>query len=200
MIKFNRKFLYTLFADEKKLTIANMLTFIRILLVPFIVHAMVIQWWGAAFFLFITAALTDVADGFLARRYNEKSFFGACLDPVADKLLLLSCFFTLAFVQSPLFAIPGWFFAIVLIKEMVILGGSLLLLLLDCGFTVHPTMLGKATTVVQVSFITWLFACYFFHWLPIKTYYCMIGIMLCFVLLSCYQYLRIGLRYVMGKE
>lgn len=200
MIHFNRTFLQKLFASEKKLTIPNMLTMLRIVLTPFIVCAMVMQQWGVAFFLFVIAALTDSADGFLARRYNEKSLFGACLDPIADKVLLLSCFFTLAFVQTPLFAVPGWFFAIVLIREVIILSGSLLLLLLDCGFTVRPTILGKATTVVQVGFISWLFACYFMHWVPLRTYYCMIGIMLGFVLLSCCQYVRIGLRYFFTHE
>ena len=80
-----------------------MFTLLRIASVPFIVASMVTQHWGIAFFLILFASATDLLDGFLARNFDQKTFLGACLDPIADKILILSCYFTLAFWQSPLF-------------------------------------------------------------------------------------------------
>lgn len=197
-MKFDQTFFDTLHTCEKRITIPTVLTLLRILLVPVIVIAMIHQQWGSAFFWFFVAALTDTLDGALARRWNDKTVLGACLDPIADKILLISCFATLAFVQSPLFAIPHWFVLLILIKESIILIGSLLLLVTRSGFMVQPTALGKATTVVQVSFIMWLFFCYFFNWVPTKTYYSMIAIMVSFILFSFAQYVYIGVRYLVN--
>ena len=197
-MKFDQSFLDTLHNCEKRITIPTLLTLLRILLVPVIVVAMINEQWGSAFLWFSVAALTDTFDGALARWWNDKTVLGACLDPIADKILLISCFATLAFIQSPVFAIPHWFVLLILIKESIILIGSLVLLVTRSGFTIQPTMLGKATTVVQVSFIIWLFFCYFFNWVPTKTYYSMIVIMVSFILLSFAQYVYIGLRYLVN--
>jgi cardiolipin synthase (CMP-forming) len=201
-MKFDRSFFYTLQSCEKKITIPTMLTILRIVLVPFIILAMTKQQWGAAFCMFVIASASDFFDGILARHWNLKTVLGACLDPIADKVLLISCFATLAFIQSPVFAVPHWFVMLILCKELIILFGSLFLLVSGIGFTVKPTYLGKATTCVQILFISWLFFCYFFHWVPTKTYYGMIGVMVSFVLISFAQYVHIGLRYLvkMGKK
>lgn len=197
-MKFDTSFFTQLCTCEKRITIPTLLTLLRIILSPVIVVAMVNQYWGTAFCCFVVAALTDVFDGALARWWNDKTVLGACLDPIADKILLLSCFFTLAFVQSPLFQIPHWFVILILCKESIILLGALFLLISGSGFVVNPTRLGKATTVVQISFILWLFACYFFDWVPTKTYYSMIFIMVSFILFSFAQYVYIGLRYLLS--
>ncbi len=181
---------------EKKITIPTLFTLLRIILVPFIVFSMIRQAWGAAFFLFALAALTDVADGFLARLYDDTSILGACLDPIADKLLLLSCFFTLAFIQTPLFMIPGWFFTIILIKEIIILGGTSFLLFSQYGFNVKPTWLGKGSTVVQSAFIAWLFTCYFLNWMPHKIYDFMLAATLLVCIAALVQYVLIGVGYL----
>lgn len=192
--KFSFRFYKELPAHEKRITFSTVLTSIRILLVPFIIAAMVAQRWGLAFKLFIAAMVTDFFDGNTARWFNQKTFLGACLDPIADKLLLVSCFATLAFVQSPLFSIPRWFVLTVLVKELLLIGGALYILLTKEHLEVRPTWLGKITTVVQMLFIVWLFACYFFHWMPIKTYWTMLGLLLILVIMSLVQYVRIGLR------
>lgn len=184
-------------ASEKRLTFSTLLTIIRIILTPCIVAAMVMQRWGIAFWLFLIAALTDVFDGLLARFLNNQTFLGASLDPVADKFLLISCFTTLAFVQSPLFAIPHWFVGIVIIKELLLIVGILIFWSLKGIVRIEPTPLAKATTFVQVCFIIWLFACYFFHWLPVKTYWTMLGLLLFLVIAVLGQYAWIGWRYVM---
>ncbi len=181
---------------EMRITIPTLFTLARIIVVPFIVGAMVMGWWGCAFFFFVFACLTDVIDGLLARFLNEKTFLGACLDPIADKLLLLSCFFTLAFVSTPLFSVPRWFVFFVISKEMIQLAGASIIYAIRGHLNVQPTILGKTTTCIQMIFIMWLFACYFFCWVPMKTYYTMLGIMILFIGGSFMQYAHIGLRMV----
>lgn len=183
-------------SHEKRITIPTLFTLLRLALIPCISIAMIFNQWGFSFFLFGLASVTDAIDGFLARLRNEKTFLGACLDAVADKLLIITCFATLAFVQSPLFSIPQWFVLVVLCKELLLLSGALYILLRNGRLEVKPTLLGKGTMLMQVCFIVWLFACYFFHWLPIKTYYGMLGLLLFLVIASFVQYAIIGLRYI----
>jgi cardiolipin synthase (CMP-forming) len=179
-----------------KITIPTLLTFLRIILMPLIISSMVQQWWGVAFALFLIAAITDVLDGALARLWNEQTVLGAVLDPIADKLLVLSIFGALAFVQSPLFHIPLWFVLIVFIKEMLLILGSVAIYLATGSLEIAPTWLGKISMIIQVIFITWLFACYFFEWLPIKTYYTMLGVVILCASASLLHYLSIGLCYL----
>lgn len=170
------------------------------LLVPCIVYALVTEQLAYACALFIAAAATDCIDGALARLLDEQTQLGALLDPVADKLLLLSSFFTLAYIDSPLFSIPWWFVGIVLVRELVIVGGVIVCYWYTRQWRIEPTRLGKMTTAVQVSFIVWLFACYFFAWLPVKTYKLMLGIIAMVELISLAQYVRIGVRQLHGIQ
>lgn len=199
MKRLNLHFFKNLPDKERTITLSTMITFARMALVPFIVMAMVKHYWAAAFWLFVIAASSDVLDGALARLRNEQTFLGACLDPLADKLLTLSVFSALAFRQSPLFSIPYWFLAVVLIRELLLIASAISVYVVRGYLEVKPTRLGKTTTLVQVYFIIWLFACYFFEWVPIKTYYTMLGLMTVLVILSFIQYMTIGLRrYILG--
>lgn len=181
-------------ARELRITIPTMLTCLRIFLVPCIIISMIMHLWGLAFLLFVIATITDGVDGTLARLWHEKTFLGACLDPIADKLLLVNFFFTLVFLKTPLFPVPLWFVLLVLLKELIVICGVAFILLSGRHLDIRPTLLGKATTVVQMMFIIWLFTCYYFHWLPVKTYYMMLTLMILMVILSCMQYVRIGFK------
>ncbi len=191
--KFTLRILKRLPDAEKRITIPTLFTLTRIIVIPIIIGSMVAGWWGCAFFFFIFACLTDVIDGLLARLLNEKTFLGACLDPIADKLLLISCFITLAFISTPLFLIPRWFVIFVVSKEVIQIAAACVIYYLRGYLNVQPTYLGKITTCIQMIFIMWLFACYFFCWVPIKTYYTMLGIMMFFMSISFVQYARIGI-------
>lgn len=188
-----------LLTSKWHLTISTYFTLLRLVLVPFIVISMIKQQWGLAFWFFVVAALSDVIDGRLARMLDQRSFLGACLDPIADKVLILSCFFTLAFIETPLFVLPRPFVFFVLIKETLQIVGALLLFAIRGFIYIRPMAIGKMTTLVQVSFIIWLFACYFFHWMPVKTYAFMIGLMVILVALSFIQYVYIGYKYMVGN-
>ncbi len=185
---------------EKRITIPTLFTLARVIVTPIIISSMVFGWWGVAFFFFVFACLTDLVDGFLARVLNEKTFLGACLDPIADKLLLISCFCTLAFVATPLFSVPRWFVFFVIGKELLQIGGAFIIYWLRGHLNVQPTVLGKTTTCIQMIFIMWLFSCYFFCWVPIKTYYAMLSLMVFFISAAFIQYVRIGLRIIATKK
>lgn len=182
--------------NEYRLTFPTVLTLVRLISTPVIVSAMIKQRWGVAFWLIVVSSLTDLFDGYIARTFNQKTLLGAMLDPLADKLLVLSVYFTLAFVQSPLFSIPLWFVLLVLLKELILISGILFLYFKKDFLDIKPTLLGKITMVMQILFIIWLFACYFFHWLPVKTYYTALGALLVLVLSSLCQYGKIGFKYL----
>lgn len=184
--------------EQKRMTVSTLLTLVRIALAPVIVIAMLYAHWGTACVLFIIAAFTDASDGMLARIRNERTVLGACLDPLADKILIVSCFCTIGFVQSPLFVLPLWFVWLIVCKEFVQIVGGCLLYSYKGYIRVRPTYLGKVTTVVQMGFIIWLFACYFFSWVPLKTYYAMLTLVISLVLASFMQYVAIGIRFLTG--
>lgn len=146
---------------ERIITLSTALTLVRLALVPFVVTFITAQWWGYVLILFGIAAITDVLDGALARLRNEQTFFGACLDPIADKILLLSCFTALSCLERTDTVIPAWFVWLVLSKELLLVGSILLLFLRDGAVTIAPTLLGKLTTVVQIFFVIVLVTSYF---------------------------------------
>ncbi len=167
---------------------------------PAIVLAMVMQAWGFAFFLFLFACITDLIDGYLARLLKQKTFLGACLDPIADKVLILSVFFTLAFIESPSFMIPKWFVWLVLFKESFLVAGAFYLYHRYGHLEIRPRLLGKVTTFAQMCFIIWLFACYFFHWSPNKTYLVLLGTLLILIITTFLHYFLIGLSWLETSE
>ena len=181
-------------AKERQITFSTMLTIARIISVLFIVFAMIQGSWGWAFGLFLAAAITDILDGYLARMLHQETFLGACLDALADKILILAVFATLTFIETPLFRIPGWFLWIILGKEVFQIMGAFIVYALRGRIEVVPTRLGKIAMILQTFFIVWLFACYFFGWLPVKTYYGALTIVLVVVLASLVRYVRIGWR------
>lgn len=196
MKKFSFHLLKSLPAHEKKITISTFLTLIRFALIPFIVIAMIMQAWHIAFTLFIVAGITDVLDGWLARLLNQRTFLGAALDPLADKILMIAVFATLSFAQSPLFTIPHWFVMLVLIKELIQIAGAIYIYIRKGHLAIAPTWLGKSLGLAQTVFVSWLFACYFFHWVPVKTYYAMLTAVTTLVILTFIDYLRIGFAQV----
>ncbi len=187
-------------APEKRMTISTMLTIARMLMTPVIVAARVQGAWAAAFVLFVVAAVTDFFDGWLARVRNEQTLLGACLDPVADKLLVISCFAVFALHDTTALAVPGWFVMTMLIKELILCIGAVCVYIHTGHIEVKPTLLGKTTTAIQLMVIAWLFACHFFIWMPIKTYTFIIGLLFCLVGITLVQYGRIGLRLWYGAE
>jgi len=139
----------------------NWLTILRILLIPVFVTFLVYRKWHVALVVFCLASLTDMLDGYVARRHGRQTRLGAFLDPVADKLLLISAFVTLAYLKL----VPFWITAVVVSRDLILTLGVLVIHV--SGGTVHPapTWIGKTATALQMA--TVLVAMLFMPWMPV---------------------------------
>jgi cardiolipin synthase len=104
---------------------------------------------GSAFWLFVAAAFTDAADGFVAKRFNGVTSVGAVLDPLADKLLV-GCLFVLLAVHGEA---PIWLAAIVVVRDIGLVTGGVVLGLRSRGLPIEPLVVGKASTLAQFAFL-----------------------------------------------
>ncbi len=133
------------------LTVPNLLSLFRMGLVPLFIIAVVEGKQWQALVIFLVAGLTDALDGLIARFWHQQSQLGAYLDPVADKLLLVSAYATLAIPSlaiSP--KIPVWVAVLVISRDVVIVVVSLVLYLAVGVKRFPPATISKATTAVQV--------------------------------------------------
>ena len=130
------------------LNLANIVSFARICAVPLAIWLVLREQLGAAFVVFTMAGLSDALDGWLARRYGG-SALGAMLDPVADKALLISMFVTLAAVG----VLPDWLAILVVFRDVVILGGAVLLWLTGTLTRVRPLFISKVNTALQLLLV-----------------------------------------------
>ncbi|MFE1600855.1 CDP-alcohol phosphatidyltransferase family protein [Methylobacterium sp. ID0610] len=130
------------------MTLPNLITLGRLLLVP-VVIAMIGQGaWGLAFAGFALAGLSDALDGFLARRLGAQSEIGAILDPLADKALLVSVLVMLAAEG----AVPAWLAVVVVARDLVMVGAILAMRLLGRRVAIRPLLIGKLNTAAQIAF------------------------------------------------
>lgn len=132
------------------MTVPNLLTLLRVLLVPFVAWYLLQCDFDRAFWLFCLAALTDLFDGYLARRLDQRSEFGAWLDPIADKLMLLTTLFMLAWDGL----LPFWLVALVAGRDAVVVGGALAYRAITGGLKVAPSWLGKLATGVEFVLVS----------------------------------------------
>src|SRR5882672_5514698 len=113
------------------LTTANQLTILRIVFVPVFIILLVYQEIGWALGTFVTAGITDVLDGVIARRFGQKTSIGAALDPLADKLLMTSSILILSLPQMELHnLIPRWLMILIIFRDVFIVLVSLLVVLM----------------------------------------------------------------------
>ncbi len=180
--------------DQRWMTLSNILSVFRVLITPVIVYTLLIHAWPVSFWLFFVASITDLLDGYFARIFHEQTVLGHYLDPLADKILLLSCFCTFAYVQLSTVPLPLWFIIVALLREVIIICGGVVLVARGQGRTTAPTLLGKITTVSYMLLILWMFLCYFAGWVPCKSFYG--GVVVCAVCaaLSLVQYCVRGIQ------
>ena len=130
------------------LSIPNLITLGRILLVPIVVWAIASGAMWIAFVLFLGAGLSDAVDGYLAKRFNMTTELGAYLDPLADKALIVSIYITLGINGL----IPGWLVILVVSRDIMIVGAVMLSWLLGTPVKVKPLLVSKLNTAAQIVF------------------------------------------------
>jgi CDP-diacylglycerol--glycerol-3-phosphate 3-phosphatidyltransferase len=143
------------------MTTANKITIARILLIPVFVmmaiyygrslqHGMPEPWerWCAVA-VFVVAAASDGIDGYIARRYNQRSRLGVILDPLADKGLLVAGIITLS-VSNWDYELPVWFPVLVITRDVIVVSGAVILHLMNGSVRVRPSWAGKCATAMQM--------------------------------------------------
>jgi cardiolipin synthase len=132
--------------SQARLTIPNLITLFRILLTPLFIIFLIQGNYRKALGVFILAGVSDLADGLIARTWQQKSRLGSYLDPLADKILMSASFVTLAIYKQ----IPPWLTVVVLSRDVALAMGVVVFRLADIPLVVRPSLAGKWTTTFQL--------------------------------------------------
>ncbi len=131
------------------INVPNILTLSRLMLTPLFVILLLRDQLTPALPVFTLAAISDALDGLIARRFNQRTVLGAYLDPVADKVLLVSAYVCLAILEI----LPDWLSVIVLSREILILIGIAILTLTEKKYRIRPSLVSKYTTAIQILMV-----------------------------------------------
>ncbi len=135
------------FDQARLINIANVLTAVRVLLVPVVAFLLISGRFRLALFIFAVCGISDALDGLLARWLRQRTMVGFFLDPIADKLLIATSFIVLAIVK----VIPDWLTVLVISRDIFILAGSFLIILLIGSEEIKVTTISKMNTVMQIA-------------------------------------------------
>jgi cardiolipin synthase (CMP-forming) len=128
------------------MNVPNAITIARILAVPVLIWLIVSGEYLLAFWLFVLAGISDGVDGFIAKRFDQRTELGAYLDPIADKLMLVSIYVSLGLLR----VLPPWLVILVVTRDIMIVGGFVLAILLDQPVKVKPLIMSKLNTGAQI--------------------------------------------------
>ncbi len=131
------------------LYIPNLITLTRLLLVPLTIWLILGGRFGTAFWVFIAAGLSDALDGFIAKRFDCRTRLGALLDPIADKALLASVYVTLGVAGH----LPNWIVILVVFRDVMIIGGYLLVQSIAAPQRFDPLYISKINTSMQIVLV-----------------------------------------------
>jgi cardiolipin synthase len=146
-------------------TLPNFITLLRLAALPFFLLAISEGKLGIALALFVAAGLSDGIDGYLARRFDMSSALGAYLDPIADKLMLITSYLFLAVPSYPVpIKIPIWLAVLVISRDVLLLLVALLLILSSSRKRFPPTWVGKVTTVTLIVTVLFVLCANLWDW------------------------------------
>ncbi len=177
------------------MNLPNVLTLIRVLLIPLFVILIINKALSWALVTFAVAGITDAIDGLIARLTHQRTELGAYLDPIADKLLLSSAFVTLAIIEL----IPSWLTVLVVTRDVIILIGFLMFFLTNRRPTLAPSLVSKVTTFFQISLVI-LFLLSEVCLIPRLVYNVAIYGVIVFTILSGAHYIFLGARVLSEKK
>ena len=141
------------------MNLPNYITLFRVVLIPFFINLMIYGYYQEALGVFVLAGVTDALDGMIARLTKSQTELGAFLDPIADKLLIISAFVTLVLLDK----LPVWLSIIVVSRDVIIVLGSILLYVTGHNLKVRPSIVGKTTTVLQLMVVTLILVLINYH-------------------------------------
>ncbi|MEW6218053.1 MAG: CDP-alcohol phosphatidyltransferase family protein [Thermodesulfobacteriota bacterium] len=169
------------------INLPNILTLLRILLIPVFVIFVIEHRFDLALLTFTAAGISDGLDGLLARALRQKTTLGAYTDPIADKLLLSTSFVTLAVIGL----LPAWLAVVVVSRDVIIMGGILVLMLVEKKVSIRPTFASKLTTLCQLVTVFFYLAHDFLapYWFLSRS---LVNLTALMTLLSGFQYILIG--------
>lgn len=136
------------------ITWPNLISMARLVSVPVIAWLLMSHYVVAAFIVCVLAGLSDMLDGFVARWLKTPSTVGAYLDPLADKALLVGMFVLLGYMNE----VPFWLVLLVVFRDVLIIGGTILLFMFNKSFEVNPLLISKLNTLLQIGMVVWILA------------------------------------------
>jgi len=178
------------------LSIPNLITLARILLVPVLVWAIASDQIRIAFGLFLAAGVSDAIDGFLAKRFGMATALGAYLDPLADKAMLVSIYVALAIIG----AIPLWLVILVVSRDIMIVSAVILSWLVDKPVNLKPHPVSKLNTVAQIALALLVLASLGFEFTADVTKALLMALVAVLTLLSVAFYLAEWVRHMNEPE
>jgi cardiolipin synthase (CMP-forming) len=181
----SRVLVYGRVAGKRRVSIPNIITLGRILLVPIVVWAIASAQMEIAFAAFVIAGVSDAVDGFLAKRFNMASELGAMLDPLADKALLVSIYMALGIWG----AVPRWIVILVVSRDIMIVSAVIVSWLFDKPIPMKPLMVSKINTAAQVALAALVLASLAFGFQPGPYDVILMGLVTVFSLASVSLYL-----------
>jgi cardiolipin synthase len=181
---------------SRALNIPNVITLGRVILVPIVFWLLISGQMQAAFFAFFIAGLSDGVDGFLAKRYGWTTELGSYLDPLADKLLIVSIFLALG-VRG---ALPVWLVIAVVSRDILIVIAVVLSWVLDRPVRIRPLAVSKANTLAQLLLATTVLADEGFALGLATARVVLVWLTAALTIISLAAYLRAWLRHMSGYE
>jgi len=169
--------------------IPNLISLYRILCIPFFIWTLKENKIFVALLIFASSVISDFIDGFLARRIPQQNPVGAILDPLADKILLITAFFCLYAFKNLILNIPFLVLLVVISRDFIILMGIGVIFIMDTKLEIKPTIWGKLTTFSQMCTILVVlmgFKYSFIFW----------NIAVIFTIISGFQYILRGVRII----
>ncbi len=182
--------------QERILNLPNFLTLSRILLTPFIVYAILEHQPAMALLFMAVAGLTDMLDGAIARIFNQRSTVGAYMDPLADKLMLISAIVTLYTMDQ----IPLFLFLAVIFRDLIIVIGAIAYEIVTHQLEMTPTITSKITTFLQIMIVLLILANAAWNILPLWMVSAVAWLTFVMTVLSGVQYMIVWMEKAVRNE
>jgi CDP-diacylglycerol--glycerol-3-phosphate 3-phosphatidyltransferase len=180
--------------------IPNIITVIRIVLVPVFVGLLLhyretgndlFRWWAVV--TFCVAVVTDGLDGLIARLKHQRTVLGAFLDPLADKVLIITAVIILSIELGTLARLPSWFPVLVISRDVIIVFGALIIHMIAGKVTPRPSVAGKSTTFFQMLTVLWVLFRAPYYRVPLYT-------AALFTVISGIEYIFLGMKQLHGNS